>query len=216
MLQRISKTELFQAQLALIAAIFLQFIVWRAYHGFSRVQFFIILAEIAMLSVVSFSASIKTLHSRSVYRLGAISLLVLMSSANLSSLVIVIDSLITGSSELTGMQLLASAIAIFATNIIVYALWYWEIDSPGLTQRRWSAREKDFQFTQQDLHHEFAQWKPEFVDYFYLSLTNAINFASADARPLTHSAKLLMSSQALISVFTLALVIAKSVSILGT
>ncbi|MGI9027952.1 MAG: hypothetical protein ACR2FM_03900 [Candidatus Saccharimonadales bacterium] len=46
-------------------------------------------------------------------------------------------------------------------------------------------------------------------------MTNAVNFAPADTRPLTGVAKLLMSSQALVSVFTLALVVARSVSLLG-
>lgn len=214
-LQNIDKTELAHAQLALVAAIFLQFIVWRANHGFSDTQFFIIAIEIAMLSVVSFSARVKTLHSRSVYRFAAVILLILMSAANVSSLIVVVHSLITGSSALSGLQLLASAIAIFATNIIIFALWYWEIDSPGLTRRRWTSDEKDFQFTQQSMKAEFPQWRPRFIDYFYVSLTNAINFAPADTKPLTSTAKMLMSIQALVSVFTLALVIARSVSILG-
>jgi len=168
-----------------------------------------------MVAVVSFSSSVKTFHSRSIYRFAAIALLILMSSANLSSLIIVVHSLITGSSSETGMQLLASAIAIFATNIIIFALWYWEIDSPGLTQRRWSTKDQDFHFTQQGLKKQYPDWKPEFIDYLYLSITNAINFAPADTRPLTKSAKMLMSGQALVSVFTVAVVIARSVTILG-
>jgi uncharacterized membrane protein len=84
-----------------------------------------------------------------------------------------------------------------------------------LTRRRWSQEDKDFQFIQQDMHREFPKWQPAFLDYLYMSLTNAINFAPADSRPLTHAAKLLMGTQAIVSVFTLALVIARSVSILG-
>jgi uncharacterized membrane protein len=97
----------------------------------------------------------------------------------------------------------------------VFGLWYWEIDSPGLTRKHWSVHDKDFQFIQQDKPREFPGWQPTFADYLYLSLTNAINFAAADTRPLSHSAKLLMGTQALVSVFTLAVVIARSVSILG-
>lgn len=215
MLQRIGRGELFQAQMALVVAIFLQIMVWRANHGFTQAQFLIILVELALLLVVGFSSSVKTFHSRSVHRFAAIWLLLLMSAANVASLIVVIDSLISGTYRNSGLQLLASALAIFATNIIVFALWYWEIDSPGLTRRRWSNREKDFQFTQQDLKSEFESWKPEFFDYLYLSVTNAINFAAADAKPLTKSSKVLMGFQALISVFTLALVLARSVSILG-
>jgi uncharacterized membrane protein len=94
-------------------------------------------------------------------------------------------------------------------------LWYWEIDSPGLTRTHWSKHNKDFQFTQQDMQTEFPSWQPQFLDYLFLSVSNAVNFAPADTRPLTHQAKMLMSSQSLISVFTLALVVARSVSILG-
>lgn len=98
----------------------------------------------------------------------------------------------------------------------MFALWYWEIDSPGLSGRKWSKHDQDFQFTQQDPGNTFPSWQPTFIDYLYLSLTNAINFAPADARPLTPQAKALMGTQALVSVFTLALVVARSVSILGS
>lgn len=216
MLQKIGKGEIFQAQGALIIAIFLQIVVWRANHDFAQSQFFIILAELALLTVISFSSAVRTFESRSLHRFSAISLLLLMSVANATSLIIIINSLISGGFNEGGLQLLASALAIFITNIIVYALWYWEIDSPGLTRRRWSSREKDFQFTQQDMLKEFPNWKPKFFDYLYLSLTNAINFASADAKPLTQPSKFLMGSQAIISVFTLALVLSRSVTILGS
>jgi hypothetical protein len=140
----------------------------------------------------------------------------LISVENISSVLIVLNLLITQSNIIDGYNLLASAIAIFLTNIIVFALWYWEIDSPGLSGKKWSRHDKDFQFTQQDINNsDFKDWQPSFPDYLYLSLTNAINFAPADARPITHQAKLLMGIQALVSVSTLALIIARSVSILG-
>lgn len=216
MLHTISKSELLQAQVALLIAIALQFIVWEANHGYTLGQIFIIGIELAMMVIVSFSASVRTLHNRTIHRFAAFLLLALISAANISSLIIVLHSLIIGGSGIDGLQLLSSALAIFATNIIVFALWYWEIDSPGLTRNRWSKNDKDFQFTQQDIPKEFPNWRPEFADYMYISVTNAVNFAPADTRPLTRQAKFLMGSQALVSVFTLALVIARSVSILGT
>jgi uncharacterized membrane protein len=84
-----------------------------------------------------------------------------------------------------------------------------------LTGRKWSKHEKDFQFTQQDRPADFPDWQPNFGDYLYLSSSNAINFAAADTRPLTGQAKLLMGSQAMISAFTLALMIARAVNIIG-
>lgn len=215
MVTKISKIELLHAQLALLVAIGLQFVVWRVYHGFTAVQMVIILTEIVLAVIVGFGANLRTLHNKAMHKMAAFVLLGLISGANISSLIIVLNSLVSSNSALTGLQLLASAIAIFLTNIIIYALWYWEIDSPGLTSTTWSKSDKDFQFTQQDLVKEFPDWRPQFADYLYLSMTNAVNFAPADTRPLTRGAKFLMGSQALISVFTLAIVVARSVSILG-
>lgn len=217
MLQRIAKRELFQAQLALLVAIALQIVVWKINHELLvGPQYLIIPTEIFLAVLLGFTANMHSAHKRGVHHAFAVVFAALISVANLSSLVLVLHSLVVSHSVYSGSELLASAVAIFITNIIVFALWYWEIDSPGLSRSKWTKNDKDFQFTQQDNAKEFPAWRPEFIDYLYLSVTNAINFAPADARPLTHTAKLLMGSQALISVFTLALVIARSVSILGS
>lgn len=216
MAYKVSKNELTQAQIVVAGAIGLQIIAWAASSQLLPVtQIFLVTAEATLLFMIGFTGSITGRLSKGIHHAVALGLLGLISVANISSLLHVLESLVVGHASVGGQQLLISAIAIFMTNIIVYALWYWEIDSPGLTQRRWTKSDKDFQFTQQDMPHEFPDWKPEFVDYLYLAVTNAINFAPADTRPLTRAAKLLMASQALVSVFTLALVIARSVSILG-
>lgn len=217
MLNRISKIELFQAQIALLAAIGLQILTRHlGANLLPGTQYLIIFIEILLAILIVSTINTSREHVKSVRHIFAGVLLGLISFANISGLIFVLRSLISGHAVLDGKQLLASAIAIFMTNIIVYALWYWEIDSPGLTRTRWSKHDKDFQFTQQDLSHEFPDWRPQFGDYMYLSVTNAVNFAASDSKPLTLQAKLLMASQALVSVFTLALVLARSVSILGS
>lgn len=214
-MQTISKKELFSAEIALLVAVLLQVVVWKTNHRLFGSQYLIILAEIVLIGIVALFANMRTLRKRKVYRTAALGFLGLISVGNISSLIVVLRELIIGTSDITGLQLLSSAVAIFLTNIIVFALWYWEIDSPGLTQKRWSKNDQDFWFTQQDLKEKFPEWKPVFSDYLYLSVTNAINFAPADTKPLTREAKLLMGLQAIVSVFTLALVVARSVSILG-
>lgn len=215
-MHKITRRELIQAQIALFVAILLQIVVSYTNHGiFFGSQTFIIGTEIALALIIGFTVNAQKMHARGVHHNAALVLLGLISAANISSLVIVLHMLVTGDTILDGLELLSSAMAIFMTNIIVYALWYWEIDSPGLTRQRWSKADKDFQFMQQNRPSEFADWRPEFVDYLYLSLTNAVNFAPADTKPITHAAKMLMGSQAIISVLTLALVLARSVSILG-
>ncbi len=217
MLHRISRAELVQAQLALLVAIALQIITR---HIGSEVlpgsQYFIIIIELVLAIFIGLTVNMHKVHDKGIYHLFAVLLLGTLSIANISGLVFVLHSLIVEHGLINGEQLLAVALAIFLTNIIVYALWYWEIDSPGLTRTLWSKYDQDFQFAQQEKPHEFPKWHPEFVDYLFISITNAVNFAPADTRPLTRQAKMLMASQSLVSVFTLALVIARSVSILGS
>lgn len=212
----ISRMELWLAQGALVFAILLQIASWKLSpelafgpHGF------IIITEAALLIIIGLSASSRHLRPSPLYRTLSIVLLGIITLANVDSFFLVIRLLLTEGQVLSGRELIVSALAIFLTNIIVFALWYWEIDSPGLTGMKWSIHHKDFQFTQQDMPKEFPDWQPNFIDYLYLSVTNAINFASADSKPITTQAKALMGTQALVSVFTLALVLARSVSILN-
>lgn len=212
----ISRQELWAAQTALFIAIILQLVVWRINRQLTYGPHDIIVyTEMALAVIIGFTARTRKMRSNPLYRILSTGLLALISLANITSFFLVAKLLITNSIGLSGRDMLAAAIAIFLTNIIVFALWYWEIDSPGLTGNKWSKHDQDFQFTQQDLQKDFPDWQPGFIDYLYLSVTNAINFAPADARPITSQAKMLMGTQALVSVFTLALVLARSISILG-
>lgn len=203
--------------MALFVAIGLQIAVWEINDELLvGPQYLIIPTEIFLAFVIGFTVNRKSPAIRSFHHFSALILPALITAANVSSLILVLSSLIWNShTEVDGVQLLVSALAIFITNIIVFALWYWEMDSPGLTRKRWSRNDKDFHFAQHDLQKDFPDWQPEFFDYLYLSMTNAINFAPSDTKPLTHGAKTLMGIQALVSLFTLAIVIARSVSILG-
>lgn len=216
MRERINRSELVQVQLALLVAIGLQVVTRRIGNELlPGAQYVIIITELALALLIGFTVNRHREQPLIAHRALAILLLGLISVINVGGLIYVLHSLVTSHAVINGAELLASAIAIFATNIIVFALWYWEIDSPGLTRTRWSKYDKDFQFTQQDMEKEFRGWQPQFGDYLYLSITNAVNFAPSDVRPLTLQAKMLMAAQSLVSVFTLALVIARSVSILG-
>lgn len=212
---KLSKSELTQAQIALFVAIILQIAVWQLNHRvFSDFQYIVIVAQLVLALILGFTTSVKSLRGRAVQHNTATMLIGLVTLANFASLAVVIYALLQGQIA-NGLTLLGSAIAIFFTNVIVYALWYWEIDSPGLTNRRWTTSDKDFQFVQQDMPGEFPTWRPRFVDYLYISIINSLNGATPSAHPLTGNAKMLMATQAVISVLTLALVVARSVGILG-
>ncbi len=212
----ITLKELYSVQGALVLAIVLQTVSWAVSPSLHfGPQYIIFAIEIALVTIIGITARKRHEPNNYLHRTISVILLGIITVMNIGSLILVLNELIRSDRVITGYELLASAIAIFLTNIIVFGLWYWEIDSPGLTGRTWSKSDKDFQFTQHDLPHEFPDWQPVFLDYMYLSVTNAVNFAPADAKPLTLQAKSLMGTQAIVSVLTLALLIARSINILG-
>ncbi|HEY1318355.1 MAG TPA: hypothetical protein VGF10_14115 [Gaiella sp.] len=118
----------------------------------------------------------------------------------------------------SGPQLLLSAVVVLVTNVITYALVFWEVDDGGPIARALAeARDHpDFQFPQ-DENRELARpgWAPALVDYLYLSLTNSVAFSPTDAMPLTHHAKVFMGLEATISLLTVLVIGARAVNILA-
>jgi len=112
--------------------------------------------------------------------------------------------------------ILFAAIEVWITNVIIFGLWYWELDRGGPVERLLPNHpEPDFLFPQMvtPLAAE-SDWTPSFMDYVYVSFTNATAFSPTDTMPLTHWAKLLMMVQALGSLLVIGLVAARAVNIL--
>ncbi|MBV9547646.1 MAG: hypothetical protein JOY61_25010, partial [Chloroflexi bacterium] len=109
-----------------------------------------------------------------------------------------------------------SAMQIWLTNVIVFGLWYWELDRGGPSARvRADHREPDFLFPQMITPAVApADWYPRFWDYLYVAFTNATAFSPTDTMPLTVVAKSLMTIQSIVSLLTVALVAARAVNIL--
>lgn len=158
----------------------------------------------------------KLLQSSTLRRGFAMLLIGVISFTNIASLALVVINLVNGQST-DGHTLILSALAIYVTNIIIFALFYWELDSPGLTGAVEPNRGPDFlfpQMTARHVHPACENWTPKFFDYFYISVTNATAFSPTDAMPLTDRTKLVMSIQSLTSLITVALVAARAVNIL--
>jgi len=149
-------------------------------------------------------------------RTASLTLTGLLSLANAWSATLLVLGLVHGREGQDAAPLLASGAAIWLTNIIAFGLWYWQFDRGGPAARA-LARQliPDFQFVQMQSP-ELAppEWEPEFVDYLYLSFTNATAFSPTDVMPLSRWAKLTMLAQSLVSLVTVALVIARAVNIL--
>ncbi|MBX4191123.1 hypothetical protein KW794_03470 [Candidatus Saccharibacteria bacterium] len=207
-MQPIRRIELWQAEVTLGVAILLQFTI--SEHLNLGTGYMVPLLLTLLVVAVAFTAPKRHVSQTKTHVTISTALIALVSIANAGELALLTQALINGT-VIAGKSLLSGAFAIFLTNIIVFALWYWELDSPGLTGKRRRSVD-DFLFPQQD---RSETWRPTFFDYLYLSITNSTAFSSADTRPLTHFAKALMSVQALIALITVVLVTARAVSIIG-
>jgi uncharacterized membrane protein len=110
-------------------------------------------------------------------------------------------------------NLLRAAALLWSFNILVFALWYWEVDGGGPWKRHLAGHcAADFLFPQQA---NGEHWAPHFLDYLFVAFTGATALSPADTYPLTRLAKVLMMCEALLSLTIAAILIARAVNILG-
>jgi uncharacterized membrane protein len=128
-----------------------------------------------------------------------------------------------------GADLLLASLQVWVTNVIAFALVYWVLDRGGPVSRVTVPRHElplaDFRFPQDEDHDAIDEvakgssrkldWVPNYIDYFYFSLSNSMAFSPTDTMPLTHRAKLLMALESFGGFVLLALVIARAVSLIG-
>jgi uncharacterized membrane protein len=171
--------------------------------------------EVLLLGALLTASPSRLEHRSAALRIGGLVLAALLSLANAISAALLVSELAHGSRAEPAAALLLAGGSLWATNVLVFALWYWELDRGGPADRCHAVRMyPDFLFTQMQ-QPDFAppDWKPLFTDYLYLSFTNAISFAASDVIPLTRWAKTMMMLQSAVSVATVALVIARAVNI---
>lgn len=136
--------------------------------------------------------------------------------ANLANLV---DAMVHRSTEITGVQLLASSIGAWSINVLVFSLLYWQMDRGGPEARvNREGRRTDWLFPQESAPAEDvpAGWGATYVDYLYLAYSTATAFSTTEVAPLTPRAKLLMMLESSISLATILLVAARAINILGS
>ena len=150
-------------------------------------------------------------------RAATVALIAITSLANGWATYELIHGIIRGTEGKSAAPLLASGASIYLTNIIVFALWYWEWDRGGPVARAEGLRPyPDLLFPQMTQEHLAPEdWRPTFFDYVYTSYTNATAFSPTDTMPLARWTKLLFLAQSGISLVTVALVVARAVNILG-
>lgn len=204
---------IWHAQLALLGVVVLQFFTNSALLPFNK--FAIIALELLLIVILTFITPAgygritKTRRALGIVLIGIITLI------NIVSLLLLLNALFFGDNIISGHDLLINGLVIYVTNIMMFALWYWEIDGGGPEKRATNTTSReDFLFPQM-LHPLVfkTKWLPGFIDYLYLSATNVTNFASADTIPVSRRAKILMMIQALVSVITVVLVAARAIAV---
>jgi hypothetical protein len=137
----------------------------------------------------------------------------LITLANASAIALLVYGIVTeGGFE--GRYLIVAAVQVWFTNVIVFALWFWEIDGGGPRHRAEApAGPHDFLFAQYQVPEPQA-WRPTFPDYLFLAITNATSFAPADVLPLRHRVKALMAVESLLSLLVLVIIAARAIALL--
>ena len=123
-----------------------------------------------------------------------------------------VDALLRHTAE--GAELLRGGGLLWATNVLTFALWYWEVDGGGPSHRHATrCGSSDFAFPQKVLGDgSDAHWLPEFVDYLFLAFNTSTAFSPTDTMVLARRAKLLMMYQSVVSLVTVVVLVARAIN----
>jgi uncharacterized membrane protein len=102
----------------------------------------------------------------------------------------------------SGLSVLVDSALIWLSNVVTFAVWYWEIDSGALAEHRVDARAgKDFLFPQDQQRggREDTGWSPGFLDYLFVAFNTSMAFSPTDTAVLSRRAKVLTVVQSLLS-----------------
>src|SRR5271157_2791693 len=126
-----------------------------------------------------------------------------------------ISALFGGASEAVN-ALLLDVVLMATSNILIFSVWYWLIDPPGIEEVPRSDEPWDFLFPQRagSIPH-YESWVPRYGDYLFLAFTTSFSFSPTDTPPLTRRAKALMLLQSIISVVMLTAIAGSAINILA-
>lgn len=157
---------------------------------------------------------IDRLNTYTMRRIISVIILTIVAIGLIASIALLLVEVIHG--RTIAVNLLRDAGLLWISNILVFALLYWELDGGGPKARHMAHHQAaDFQFPQQT-DGNTQSWEPRFFDYVFLAFNTSTAFSPTDTFPLTRIAKALMIIQSLISFIVIALLAARAVNILGS
>ncbi|MCX5932670.1 MAG: hypothetical protein NTW83_12825 [Cyanobacteria bacterium] len=143
---------------------------------------------------------------------------VVVGSITVATLVVLIKEMIFGRGDLDALELLASGIAIWVSNVVTFSLALWHVDRGGPEARlnRLAIR-ADWFFPQEGVPDDVSpHWRPTFIDYLFLAFSTAMAFSPTGAIPLNARAQVMLMLQSTISLLTIAVIAARAINILGS
>ena len=183
--------------------------------------------EVVLLVILVAANPTRMTRQNTALRAVSVALIVLIGLTNAYALGQLVHGLVSGQTK-NGETLLVAGFQVWTTNLIAFALAFWELDRGGPVTRTTAPRRAfgnaDFRFSQDENDDAVSEvaagssvksgWVPGFVDYLYVSCTNSTAFSPTDTMPLTPRAKLLMSVEAISSLLVSVLIVARAVSLL--
>ena len=145
-----------------------------------------------------------------------VALLIIMTLGTVLGVVVLAYDILDAAEGVTATILLGRGAAIWFANVIIFSLWYWQVDRGGPAERAaGSPIPPSFAFPE-NATPELAPagWRPAYVDYLYLAYTNATAFSPTDTLPVRRWAKLTMMVQSTLSLVIAILVIARAINVL--
>ncbi len=127
-----------------------------------------------------------------------------------------LSEVLGGLSSTAARVLMVEVFFMAVTNILVFSIWYWVIDPPGVEEEQRVDEPWDFLFPQRaDSLPFYESWLPRYTDYLYIAFTTSFAFSPTDVLPLTRRAKMLMLLQSTISIITLTGIAGSAINILA-
>ena len=202
------------AQLVILAAILLDLSLSRKVAVINPPWILPALEGVVLIALALVSPHPRLRHTP-LRRHLSLAIIGVVSVVNSVSLVLLCIALLHHHAE-TGAELLGSGLVLWATNVLLFGVWYWLLDRGGPAARAGDDPDlPDFLFVQMtEPKHAPPGWRPGLVDYLYTSFTNATAFSPTDTMPLTPTAKWMMAAQSLTALVTVGLVVARAVNIL--
>ena len=144
-------------------------------------------------------------------------LIAIITLSNAYAAIMLVVGIVQNASFETPPELLFAGGAVWITNVIAFALWFWDLDRGGPAERASGTdRTPAFVFPEmQHAHHVRPNWQPTFVDYLAYSFATATAFSPTDVSAVKPWAKLLVVLESLVSLALAMLVIARAVNVLN-